>query len=265
MQRCLAVVALIIAGAVRADEPRERVEDYAARAYELVNKGQYNDAIALYLRGYQLTPTSALLFNIASIYDKRLQERELAADYYRRYLRAVDADPELAKKASARLEAIKDELARAAQNRAVTVLPDPKSAPLVSPPPSAPLQVQEPASKAAPFPTSRVAGIVVGAAGLAAVGVGLGFGASAKSLNEKALTFCRGKTCWDQRGVDLTNQAKSAAMVATVSVAAGAAAFAAGLVLAIVAPGSPTSGAVAWRVGPTVTPTSAGVFVAGEL
>lgn len=103
------VLALVLAPLARAEDVKSQVEDAAARAYELVNKGQFSEAVALYQKAYELAPTAALLFNIATIYDKKLQDHDRAADYYRRYIKADDADGQLIKKATLRLEAFKAE------------------------------------------------------------------------------------------------------------------------------------------------------------
>jgi serine/threonine-protein kinase len=185
----------------------------------------------------------------------------------------VDADPDLARKAAARLEGIKEEQARAGDKSVAVVSDAPKAQPKPQPQPS---QGQEPVAgglreKAAEPPSpgmsgGRVAGIVIGGVGLVGVGVGLGFGANAKSLNEDALKYCTGKNCWDQKGVDLTNQAKTSATIATVGVVAGAVALVGGVVLAIVSGNSsPEATASSWMIVPTASPNGAGLLVQGDL
>ena len=274
MARLALILAVLLAGAARAaDEAgasKGRVEDYASRAYELVAKGQYSEAVALYIKAYQVTPAPAILYNIGAIYDKRLQERELALDYYRRYLRSSELDPELARRAGERVEAIKDEVARH-DARPVTAAPGAASAP--APKASAPVAPGFVREKAAE-PQSGMSGLkigslVVGGVGLVGVGVGLAFGAHARTLNNQALLqSCSGKTCSDQRGVDLTKDARSSATLSTVFVTIGGAAVLGGVAAFLLAPSSGGGGAQASRpitVIPVASAHGAGVLVRGEL
>src|SRR5262245_43517057 len=84
----------------RAEAKDATSEELAAQAFEHYKKGEFPQALSLYQRAYQLAPTTAILYNMASIYDHKLHERDLASEYYRRYLRASDADPELTRKAT---------------------------------------------------------------------------------------------------------------------------------------------------------------------
>jgi tetratricopeptide (TPR) repeat protein len=274
MARLAFILAVLLAGAARAaDEPsasKGRVEDYASRAYELVAKGQYSEAVALYIKAYQVTPAPAILYNIGAIYDKRLQERELALDYYRRYLRSSELDPELARRAGERVEAIKDEVARH-DARPATAGPNTSSPPV--PKAAAPVapgfvreRVAEPQSGMSGL---KIGSLVVGGVGLVGVGVGLAFGAHARTLNNQALQqSCSGKTCLDQRGVDLTKDARSSATLSTVFVTIGGAAVLGGVAAFLLAPSTGGDGAQASRpitVIPVASAHGAGVLVRGEL
>ncbi|HWZ90898.1 MAG TPA: hypothetical protein VNW92_18680, partial [Polyangiaceae bacterium] len=78
----------------------------------------------------------------------------------------------------------------------------------------------------------RTMAFVTGALGIVGLGVGSYFGVRAISKNSDAESFCpRGDKCDDQRGVDLTNQAKSAAVASNITMAIGAAFVVAGVVL----------------------------------
>jgi hypothetical protein len=80
--------------------------------------------------------------------------------------------------------------------------------------------------------SARAAAFVTGAIGIVGLGVGSYFGVRAISKNSDAESFCpRGDKCDDQRGVDLTNQAKSAAVASNITIAVGAAFVVAGVVL----------------------------------
>jgi hypothetical protein len=84
----------------------------------------------------------------------------------------------------------------------------------------------------APTSTLRTTAYVVGALGIVGLGVGSYFGVRAISKNSDAESFCpRGDKCDDQRGVDLTDQAKHAAVASNITLAVGAAFVVAGVVL----------------------------------
>jgi hypothetical protein len=82
-------------------------------------------------------------------------------------------------------------------------------------------------------------GIVVGSVGLIAVGVGAAFGFVALTKNNDAELHCPASPrCDDPEGVTLTNDAKNAATVSTISFAAGGVLMAAGALLFFTAPSS---------------------------
>jgi serine/threonine-protein kinase len=92
-------------------------------------------------------------------------------------------------------------------------------------------------------------GIVVGAAGLVAIGVGSYFGLRAISKKDDADARCEaagtpGAICADARGVSLNDEAQDAATIANVLVIGGAALAVTGAVLYLTAP-SPESPALA--------------------
>src|SRR5258708_15957626 len=78
----------------------QTVEQLANLAYEQHAAGKYPEAIATYLKAYEISKAAEILFNVATIYDRKLHERELAADYYRRYIRTPEAHPDLLDRAT---------------------------------------------------------------------------------------------------------------------------------------------------------------------
>jgi hypothetical protein len=81
--------------------------------------------------------------------------------------------------------------------------------------------------------------LLVGAGGLALLGVGAAFGIMAGSTNADALTSCNTQvepTRCDQRGLDLTDDARTEALLSTIFVIAGGAALVSGGVLFVTAP-----------------------------
>jgi hypothetical protein len=109
--------------------------------------------------------------------------------------------------------------------------------------------------------TQRTVGLILGGAGVAALGVGALFGlrANAKLDESNANGHCKDNNC-DAFGLELRSQQHTAATTATVSFIAGAVALGTGAAVFFTAP----SGAPVRRVGVTpVGPQGAGVTVGG--
>jgi hypothetical protein len=257
-----AIVSLILAVPdAYADEATDPapVEQLAERAYELHAAHRDAESIALYLQAYDASNAAVILFNVATIYDHRLHDPERAAEYYGRYIRAADAQPDLVAKATARLDALRSEAAP-------TALPQPPAATAVAtsvPKPAAPSQVPpaEASPRAAGSPPSsavRTAGFIVGGVGLASVGTSLILGALAKSKNDDANAICNGNVCPSDRGVLLAHEAGHLATASTVTFIGGMALAGGGLLMVILAP----RGSVAFQ--PALGPGSAGLDVQGR-
>jgi hypothetical protein len=137
---------------------------------------------------------------------------------------------------------------------AAPAAPVPASSPAGTPG-GAPPSAEQPAHAKA-WSTQKTVALVVAGAGVVGLGVGTAFGLVAKSNNDQALQpqNCRTASLCYPSGLQLTSDAKSAATVSDVALAAGGAAVVAGLVLWLTAPSS-SPGA----------PTTTGVRVAPEL
>jgi hypothetical protein len=107
----------------------------------------------------------------------------------------------------------------------------PETTPLVTPPP--PTQDTPPESDGS---TQRTIGVVVAGVGVVGVGLGTLFGFRAIAKNSDAKKVCDGAACTDQNGVDLTDDAKSAATISNVAFGAGLACLAGGIILYVTAP-----------------------------
>ena len=95
----------------------------------------------------------------------------------------------------------------------------------------------------------ETAGIVVGAFGIAAVGVGVGFGIDAHSKNIDSQDFCdSGNTC-NSKGASLREGAFTAAHVATAALVIGGVAVAGGTAMFVLAPSGTEQTTI--RVGPS--------------
>jgi tetratricopeptide (TPR) repeat protein len=113
--------------------------------------------------------------------------------------------------------------------------------------------------------TQSTLGYVVGGLGLIGVGAGAYFALDAKSKDERALDYCSGTSCSDQRGVDLTNQSRDAARYSAIAFVAGGVGVATGLVLVLTAPtGDDKAGSAAsLELHPDVGHNLLGVRVGG--
>ena len=107
----------------------------------------------------------------------------------------------------------------------------------------------------------RNAGLVIGAVGIAGLGVSGVFTGIALSKNKQADAICNGSTCPTQEGADLGNDAKTAANVSTVAFGVGAAGLVVGTILFLTAP-SRTSKKTSSSF--LLLPTPSGVVVTGR-
>jgi tetratricopeptide (TPR) repeat protein len=251
------LVELAPAATARADGAEtsvQAVERLTNQAYELTAAGKYSEAIGAYMKAYEISKVGAVLFNIATIYDRKLHERALAMEYFRRYLQATDADPEFARKATERLSALKaDDAADAKARSAAPVLPTPAPAPATQAESTAPPRASSDGSGL------RRGGVVVGIVGLAGVGAALGVGILAKSKADDANHYCDATSCSTSQGVTLEHQAGDLATASTAIFVGGAALLVMGVTLFLVAPrgGSASSASVA--ISPRVSASGGGV------
>jgi len=106
-----------------------RVQNLARRAYSARKNGRFEDAVALYLEAYQLRGVPSLLYNIAYIYDRDIKDLELAQRFYRRCIAADGVQPDVARRANARLRIVRGELEskriRTSERTRVLVVPEP--------------------------------------------------------------------------------------------------------------------------------------------
>lgn len=241
MWKFLACVAIALAGAAAIPTPAHAqpsidaklAEELAQQAFDAYSKGEYIQAISLYKKAYQASSAGVILFNIANIYDKKVKDKDQALDYYRRYLRSGDTEPELVKRASERLDIVRAEIeaTRAAQQeeRAASIVTS-------QPPGSAPLPAQPPPPPPQPWTRMQKIGLGTGAAGIVGLGVSGIYGYRAKSKNDDVARVCTDRTCPDNIGIGDHDAAKRFATISTVSFVAGAALVTAGVVLYIYGP-----------------------------
>jgi tetratricopeptide (TPR) repeat protein len=114
----------------------------------------------------------------------------------------------------------------------------------------------------------RVAGLVTGVIGAASLGVGIGFGISAKSHAKTATDICDGNRCPSQEGVDAAETADQHATIATIGASAGAALLVMGTVFWFSgtsdADPSDERAASGVRVAPVAGPSELGMALLGR-
>lgn len=228
----IVLTASCIEGRAFAQEGGAAADSLAEQAFTAYEAGKYADAVGLYMKSFQLSGDARILYNVASIYDKKLKDRALAEDFYRRYLRSTTTEPELVKRANERLLELKNQRETIAANADAKPAAPPPAAKAAPPP--------KPAETASPW---RFVGLGVAGLGLAAVGVGAGFGLSAQSKADDLEDRCPNDVCADASGVALRDDADTAATLSTVFFASGVTAVAGGLALFFLAPrGARTTG-----------------------
>ncbi len=216
-------------------------QELTDRAYDLHAAGDYAASIATYLKAYEISNAGVILLNIATIYDRKLHERDLAAEYYRRYLRAADAEPDLVLKATQRLTALKQEDASpaVAARAAVTPPPQPQNADAhpamqpFAPPPDVPPADDRTTERGRRL---RTAGILAGSLGVGSLTAAAVLGLLAKGKNDDANAFCHGDACSNNEGVHLAHQAGNLATASTITFFAGLALAGGGLTMILLAP-----------------------------
>jgi hypothetical protein len=245
----LAAVALMAlpnsawADGTKKSEPAARTptsDELAERAFKAYEEGDFAGAIGTYLQAFEVSGDSRILYNVGAIYDKKLHDVALAQSYYQRYLFSSVTEPELVKKATARL----------AELKASEKPPEPAS-----------VEAKPAKPQAAPVPTKTIA-LTLAAAGALALIVGTGFGVSAISKSDDLKTKCPNDVCPNDEGPQLRDEAASAATVSTILFVSGLALVGAGAAMYFVRP--PNEKGAALRVRPAMSPQHAGLFLGGR-
>ena len=233
----------------------EEVEDLAKRAKAHYAGKRYSEAVATYLKAYYAAPAAAVLYNIAHIYDRKLHESDLAADFYRRYISSPDADPIAVKKATNRLQELKAEkAARAlkAQMTPVKITP-PVVVPVKPTPAPAPMSTpQEPPSSAL-----RTIGIITSVVGVGLITGGVVMGLKADQNLE---SFKLSTDLAEKKG--FRDDGETQALVADVLYGVGGAVLIGGVVMILLQPDTKDT---AIRIGPTADGHGATVLWGGAL
>ncbi len=155
----------------------------------------------------------------------------------------------------------------------------PSSAPSVAPPAeplvssnptgsegtSLPLAASEPTSSPrSGASTQETIGWVSGTFGLIGVVAGVGFGVRAATLDRDAEQHCEAQRCWDERGAELSDDARRAAMLANISYGVGGAALLTSLILLLTAPDSEDRAAPSVHLAPDMALRGGRVTLQGQ-
>jgi tetratricopeptide (TPR) repeat protein len=247
MWKSLACAVLVLAGvvvlpaAVKAQPatPDAKVaEELAQQAFDAYQKGDFGAAIALYKKAYQSSAAGVILFNIANIYDKKLKDKEQALEYYRKYLRSGDTEPELVKRASDRLDTVRAEIeagkrSQEEERNAANPASRPSSGTSTQPGLTVTSSAPPPPP---PWTRTQKWGLAAGGVGVGAfIGSGV-FAYLAYSNNNKAKDKCTDTACPDDYGLGTTRSAHKWANWSTGLFVGGAALVTAGVVLYIYGP-----------------------------
>jgi hypothetical protein len=233
----LSVVVAGVSAPARAEEPTDGpgrnvtlAERRAAEAFEAYSKGEYPNAVTLYLEAYGASASAAILYNLARIYDTKLDDRAQAIAFYRRYIASVDARPDLSRTARLRLEELETADASPGSGRSVDLNPGTPRATKRGGEPVAPPIAPGPESRPG-WSTQRWAGVVLGTTGLVGLAVGGAFGLAARSNANTAHQLCDGNVCTSQKGVDASRIGLRDATISNIGFGAGAALLLTGAIL----------------------------------
>lgn len=160
------------------DERRARARAYASAGIAAHDRGDYDQAIALFEQAYAELPHPALFFNLAQAH-RLAGHSEQALGLYRRYLAAVP-DGELAAEARTWITNLEKERGRA----------EPAAAPPKGPAPAPGLPPPADPAKPSPVPRNDQRALRYGAYGAAAasaiaIGIGAFYGIKANDISDE--------------------------------------------------------------------------------
>jgi tetratricopeptide (TPR) repeat protein len=236
-----------------------RAEAIAGEAFDAYSRRDYPRAIVLYRQALDAAPSADIVYNLARIYDTKHKNRQLAIEYYERYRSDPDADPDRMRTANERL-AILHELETMAAEGATRV---PAAMSGTAAETKAPLPVAPASERREGLSSVQLAGIFIGAAGVASLGVGTAFGLAANSDADIAHDLCDGNACASQRGVDAAKDATRAATISTATFVAGGALLATGLTMLVLGNNAPEERATL-QLKPYASPNHLGTQLTGR-
>jgi hypothetical protein len=202
-------------------------ERYAADAFAAYEAHEYAHALVLYHQALAAAPSADIAYNIARIYDLGLKDRRQAIGWYERYRSDPGAVPNRVEAATRRIA----ELSVAEQASLADVDAIAREFPLDS---ERDASGAEPSASRDGLSPLRLAALTLGTVGVVGVGLGVGFGLSARAETDAWKHDCDGNACSSQRGVDAAQTAARRANISTIGLGVGGGLLALGAILWLV-------------------------------
>jgi hypothetical protein len=202
-------------------------ERYAADAFAAYSAHEYAHALVLYHQALAAAPSADIAYNIARVYDLGLKDRRQAIGWYERYRSDPGAAPNRVAAATQRIA----ELSAAERASQADVDAIAREFPLDAEQDPA---RSEPAAARNGLSPLRLAALTLGTVGVAGVGLGVGFGLSARAESDDWKRDCDGNVCSSQRGVDAAETAARRANISTIGLGVGGGLLALGAILWLV-------------------------------
>lgn len=205
------------------EEDRAIARRHFMRGKELHAARKYREAAAAYLEAYEHFPSPAFIYNVAQVY-RLAGDRKAALTHYRKYLE-LEPDGEGSNDAREFVASLEDALAGDDGGQPPSADDTPASQPID---PGAPGPGDDRVSTGSPGRGKKILGTTVGAVGVVAIGVAVGFGLRASSAASE-LSDYRGPWTPDQQ--QKYDDGQSAERTMAISAVIGGASLAAGAVL----------------------------------
>jgi tetratricopeptide (TPR) repeat protein len=259
-------VSLLVAAPVAAQGPtptpqqKQAAGDLTKQAIAKSQAGDHEKAIELYLQAYEIVPLAILYTNVGAEY----QKLKRPADAWKYFCMYLEKDPKGPSSdfATTQAKAMQHEMG----NHDVTdanVCEPPKPPEPVTP--VAPVvetrQVAPPASTDR-GKSLRIAGLVVGGAGVVSLGVGVFFGIKAKQISDE-ITDHPMNMMWPDDIQDLEARGEAHEKKQIIFMIAGGAAVATGVALYLIGRSRKSSDEQHVTLVPTASPESAGLAITG--
>ena len=237
--RAFVVVALltVAASTARADsgDALQEAKDHYDRGMAHYELGEFAAAVEEFKQAYARSQAPGLLFNLAQA-SRLNKDYEQSLHFYRAYLRVRPdaANREDVEKRIAELEPIVEVRRKAEVEQLTAQNPQP---PMPSVTAAAPTGASTTAAEAVvvkPRPSGRplrIAGIVVGVAGIGALAAGIGLGVAALVAQNKLSSLATSMGSWTPAQASLYTTGQHDATAATALYVVGGAAIATGVVL----------------------------------
>lgn len=257
-------VSLLVSAPVLAQptaQQKQAAGDLTKQAITKSNAGDHEKAVELYLQAYAIVPLPVLLTNVATEYQK-LKKPVESLKYFCMYLKE-DPTGQNASYATAQAKLLQFE----AGNKDVTdetVCDPPKPKPEEVEPVAPVQQPPPPETKVERTDgggTLRVAGIGLGVAGLASLGVGIYFGLKAKDISDQITNHPKTEE-WPAEIQELEEEGQAHENKQIIFMVAGGAVLVTGIALYVVGRSKKSSGESVTLV-PTATQQSAGLALTG--